>query len=42
NRIQLQELPSKLTPNEHIETDSVEGAMENHSLTSIAFEENLC
>uniref|UniRef100_A0A0N5CGA7 Mitochondrial fission factor n=1 Tax=Strongyloides papillosus TaxID=174720 RepID=A0A0N5CGA7_STREA len=40
NRIQLQELPSKLTANEYIETDSVEGAMENHSLTSIAVEEN--
>uniref|UniRef100_A0A0N5CCR7 Methylase_S domain-containing protein n=1 Tax=Strongyloides papillosus TaxID=174720 RepID=A0A0N5CCR7_STREA len=42
NRIQLQELPSKLTAYKYIETDSVKGAMENHHLlTSIAVEKEL-
>uniref|UniRef100_A0A0K0FID7 Mitochondrial fission factor n=1 Tax=Strongyloides venezuelensis TaxID=75913 RepID=A0A0K0FID7_STRVS len=34
------ELPSNLTTNEYIETDSVKGAIENHSIISIAVKEN--
>uniref|UniRef100_A0AAF5CQR9 Mitochondrial fission factor n=1 Tax=Strongyloides stercoralis TaxID=6248 RepID=A0AAF5CQR9_STRER len=40
NRINLQELPSKLTANEYVEGDLNETTYENRSVTSIAIEEN--
>ncbi|CEF62217.1 Hypothetical protein SRAE_1000049000 [Strongyloides ratti] len=40
NRINLQELPSKLTANEYVEGDLNETTFENRSITSIAIEEN--